>query len=227
MFRKKVDVNTTSFGRDARDSDTTALFHRIRAFPGWFNVDDVAHFTLVLRLQEQLGVRGDIFEIGSYHGRSTAVLAALLGPGEVLYVCDAFEREVHESYADQPSPERLLANVAAANDGLDLDQIVVLEGYSHEIELPDTELRFCHIDGGHETSAIEADLARCADRTVAGAVIAVDDYEHPRFPAVRPAVDAFVAARPEFERLADLNRHGARGRKIYLVRRLGPQSSTS
>jgi hypothetical protein len=51
-----------------------------------------------------------------------------------------------------------------------------------------------------------------------GGVIAVDDYGHRDWPGVIAGVDEFLRQRPHFEVLADLNRHGALGRKLYLIR---------
>jgi hypothetical protein len=46
----------------------TELFRKVQDIPGWFNVDDCGHFCLVLSFQFVMGVKGDLLEIGSYHG---------------------------------------------------------------------------------------------------------------------------------------------------------------
>ena len=76
--------------------DVIAHFRDIK---GFFNEDDCMHFHLVLRTQSLLGFAGDILEIGSYFGRSAALLARCLQPGETLVACDAFERDTPDSYA--------------------------------------------------------------------------------------------------------------------------------
>ncbi len=92
--------NTTTFARDSRPGPTASLFASIARVPGWFTYDDCAHFCLVLNTQFAAGARGDILEIGSYHGRSTIVLADCLQPGETLVVCDPFQRG--EVYVGNP-----------------------------------------------------------------------------------------------------------------------------
>ncbi len=53
----------------------TDIFEPLKDIPGWFNVDDCGHFYLTLSLQSVWSIKGDLLEIGSYHGRSTAVMA--------------------------------------------------------------------------------------------------------------------------------------------------------
>ncbi len=56
----------------------TAVAPRLAAIPGWFNLDDMAHFTLVLETQSAAWQVGDLVEICCYHGRSAALLATKL-----------------------------------------------------------------------------------------------------------------------------------------------------
>jgi hypothetical protein len=69
----------------------TDVVPRLAAIPGWFNIDDLAHFSLVLETQTTGGLHGDLLEIGCYHGRSASVLAMHLQAGERLFLADAFD----------------------------------------------------------------------------------------------------------------------------------------
>ena len=185
-----------------------------RELPGWFTVDDCGHFALVLELQATLGVRGDLLEIGTYHGRSACVLAHHLRDGERLVLCDRFD-SCDGAYPDQTTSERLQAAVSRTQRH---GQLEIHACSSTELRFdPTRRFRFCHIDGDHRRVGAIADLKLCAAHLAPGGVIAVDDYGHHEFPEVTPAVDTFLAASPRFRVLADLNRHGAVGRKIYLV----------
>lgn len=226
LGRRRIDDepwNTVSWSDDARDGPLARdVFARIRSIPGWFNVDDCAHFHLVLSMQTTMGVTGDLFEIGSYHGRSTAAMASRLAPGERLVVCDAFEADTSDRYANPPSPEALLRNVCDVNPGLDPSHIEIHACLSTELEIPaERRFRFAHVDGGHSHELALGDLVLVAPHVLPHGVIAVDDHDHPGWPGVTTAVAAFQEAHPEFHVLADLNRHGARGRKLYLVRHPG------
>jgi len=209
--------DTTSFHPDALDSELSAVFRRIARLPGWFNVDDCAHFSLILAMQSLLGLRGDLFEIGSYHGRSTCILARALRPGETLHVCDPFDLGVEEQYGDAPTVARLLTNLRSVLPHLNDAQIVTYRSISTQLHLnPLQRFRFAHVDGAHAHADCLHDLRLCEAHLVPFGVIAVDDYQYPRYPGVTTAVEAFLAEHPRYEIVADLNRHGAGGRKLYL-----------
>lgn len=212
--------NRTSFAPGAIPGSLVSdVFDKIRLMPGWFNFDDCSHFTLVLGMQHFLGVTGDLLEIGSFHGRSTCVLAHCMQPGEKLVVCDAFERASDGHYHVHATRERLLTNLRLVNPDLAPNAIVVHECYSTDLKLDSSQrFRFAHVDGGHSKDIALHDLKLCAAHMLPGGVIAVDDYAHRDFPEVSEAVDEFLAERLDYRVLADLNRDGAIGRKIYLCR---------
>lgn len=215
--------NTTSFSGRATLGVTSVFFNHICTIPGWFNIDDCAHFTLILSMQKAIGIHGDILEIGSYHGRSTALMATLLRDSENLVVCDAFTQQTDDPYANRPTPETLIVNVMDVAPTLNPRQLVVHDCMSNELDLPAGQrFRFAHADGGHGYDTVRADLEYIAARMVNGGVIAADDYHHADFPDVTPAVDDFIGSHPEYRIMADLNRHGAIGRKIYLVKTTEP-----
>lgn len=208
--------NRTTFARDARPGPTAELFSRVRAVPGWFTYDDASHFALVLRTQTVTGVVGDILEIGSYHGRSTGVLASHLRPGERLTVCDPFR--IGAVYIrDPPSPALLLSNVQRIAPDVALECIEVIEAYSIDLKLPEERLyRFIHIDGSHEAADVLHDLRLARRHLAPGGVLVADDNDHPDWPGVTEALRTFRAEHPELLEVADVNRHAESGRKLYL-----------
>jgi hypothetical protein len=196
----------------------TELAPRLARIPGWFNLDDVAHFTLVMRTQQASRLAGDLLEIGCYHGRSAALLAMHLQPGERLLLSDAFDLPLETPYGDTPTVEGVWRNLAQTVPDLPRDRISIVRAYSKDLKLPqDLRVRFAHVDGGHDRATVLNDLHLCARCLIPGGLIAVDDYQHPHHPGVTSGVDDFLAARPSFRVLADLNRLGALGRKLYLV----------
>ena len=209
--------NTTSFHPEAIDSELSSVFRRIARLPGWFNVDDCAHFSLVLAMQSLLGLRGDVFEIGSYHGRSTCILARALRPGETLHVCDPFDLGVAEQYGDAPTVARLMANLRSVLPDLSDAQVITYRATSAQVHVnPLQRFRFVHVDGAHAHADCLNDLRLSAAHLLPFGIIAVDDYQYPRYPGVTTAVDTFLAEHPTCQVVADLNRHGAGGRKLYL-----------
>jgi hypothetical protein len=199
----------------------TDLLSRLQNIRGPFNVDDCSHFHLVLSMQTALGLHGDLLEIGSFHGRSAAVMARYLTGAESLHVCDAFNLIAPgHGGARRPSPGELLDNIRFVNPSLALQKVRVYQCLSEDLSLdPALRFRFIHIDGGHSAQQTLVDLNLSLNHLIDNGVIAVDDYHHPCCPDVAPAVDRFLKDEPVLSVLADLNRHGAGGRKIYLIKR--------
>ena len=111
---------------------------------------------------------------------------------------------------------------------LPASRIVIHRCMSGELILEDeNRYRFVHVDGGHGFEACYGDLNLVGEHVLPGGVIAVDDYEHPKLPDVKKAVDRYLGEHAEFRAMADLNRHGEWGRKIYLLRGLEPPASES
>lgn len=210
--------DTTAFARDAHFGPVAALFHEIRTIPGWFTYDDAAHFSLILSMQSGLGIPGDILEIGSFHGRSTALLARYLADGETLMVCDPFDSgEVY--VANPPSEKQLRRNVGLINPDMNERSLQVMPMFSSELAIPEgQEFRFVHVDGSHVYQDVLKDLRLVSKFTCRGGVIAIDDYNHPDWPGVSEATDQFLNEISDFVILADLNRRAESGRKLYLLR---------
>ena len=203
----------------AQHGPAAALFQSISAIPGWFTFDDTVAFSLILDSQRALGIRGDILEIGSYHGRSTVVLAAHLAPGERLLVCDAFESETSDHYGNRPTAEKVRANVARIAGRAAADALDIYEGLSTSLTLPpDRRLRFAHVDGGHDEETVLHDIRLAYGHLVDGGVLALDDFQHPRWPGVSAGIERARAELPGLSVIGDFNRRGELGRKLYLMK---------
>jgi predicted O-methyltransferase YrrM len=162
-------------------------------------------------------MQGDLLEIGCYHGRSTALLAMCLKPGERLVVCDAFDLPLKHSYGNSPTPDILWKNLQTAVPQLCRESVEIHRGYSQDLRLPENAgFRFAHIDGGHDRDEVLRDLRLCASRMLPGGIIVLDDYFHPDYVGVTEGALLFLHERDDFQVLADLNRRGALGRKLYL-----------
>jgi predicted O-methyltransferase YrrM len=212
--------NNDGFDPAAVPSDVTRLFRRLRKIPGWFTVDDCGHFHVILRMQSLTGVRGDLLEIGCYFGRSTGAMAGHLNDGEQLIVCDAFDSvKTADDYDTYPSVNDFLRNLAEVHPKADLSRVKVHECLSSSLELADSaRVRFAHVDGGHSRAEALHDLELVYRHLCPRGVIAVDDYQHPGWPEVSDGVADFLARHDDMAVLADLNRFGESGRKLYLIR---------
>ncbi len=218
--QRRILRESTEFDQVGPPGPMAELFDKIKGYRGWFNLDDCSTFHTLLSYQTATGIKGDLLEIGSYHGRSTAVLANCLGSGERIIVCDAFEADTEDPYSDRPSPELLRGNVTAVNPNLPEESLDIHACLSNELKLePGLQLRFAHIDGGHSEEIAYSDLELCAPHITPSGIMVLDDYDHAMFPGVTLAAKRFLAEHPEFTVFADLNRHGAIGRKLYMVKR--------
>jgi hypothetical protein len=216
--------------RDLRTSVETAdlgppgplindVFIPIKSVPGYFNVDDTSHFHLVLSMQIRIGLKGDFLEIGSYHGRSSAVMARYLNKDEKFHICDAFQADTEDYYDDKPTVQKLISNIKRLSPDIQDERMVIHSCLSNELKLPKSRrFRFVHIDGGHSEEQTLFDLNLVKNQLIVNGIVAVDDYHHRYHPGVAKAVDNFLADNEQFSVLADLNRHGAIGRKIYVIR---------
>jgi hypothetical protein len=220
---KHVDLlprNNDGFDQAAVPSDVTRLFRRLRKIRGWFTVDDCGHFHVILRMQSLTGVKGDLLEIGSYFGRSTGAMMGHLNDREQLIVCDAFDSvKTADDYETYPSVKDFLRNLAEVHPKADLASVRVHACLSSSLELADSvRVRFAHVDGGHSRAEALHDLELVYRHLCPRGVIAVDDYQHPGWPEVSDGVDDFLSRHDDMAILADLNRFGESGRKLYLMR---------
>ena len=220
---KHVDLlprNNDGFDAQAAPSEVTQLFRRLSRIPGWFTVDDCSHFHVILQMQNRMGLAGDLLEIGCYFGRSTGAMVGHLKPGEKLIVCDAFDTiRTGDNYSDFPKVADFKGNLEMAHPGIDLSGVQIHECLSSSLKLASgVALRFAHVDGGHSKEEALQDLELVYRSLCPGGVISVDDFAHPGWPEVADAVTEFMKRHTDIGILADLNRFGEAGRKIYLIR---------
>jgi hypothetical protein len=60
-------------------------------------------------------------------------------------------------------------------------------------------------------------LQLCKNHLTNKGIIAIDDYHNKDWPEVTDGVNEFLSINSQFSILADLNRHGAIGRKLYII----------
>jgi len=92
---------------------------------------------------------------------------------------------------------------------------------SNDLHLNKEEkLRFIHIDGGHSAEQAYFDLNLCSKHLAPHGIIVMDDYYNKLWPGVTQGTDKFLNDSDTLSVLADLNRHGALGRKLYLIKNI-------
>jgi hypothetical protein len=177
-----------------------AYLERIDEVPGWLYFRDVCVFDAVDGWQADLGVGGDLLEVGVYMGRSAILLGYLCRGDEELVVCDLFE--------DAPfdDPEKALdlhwyrglsrhsfeANYLRFHAALPR----ILQCRSADLlsgGLRKRSFRLVHVDGSHLFDAVRRDIEIAKVLLGAGGVAVFDDILAPHAPGVPAAVWAEVA----------------------------------
>jgi predicted O-methyltransferase YrrM len=180
-------------GHPAIDRYLTQRYASVRGMSSRFAAAICGH---LIRRQTELGIAGDIVEIGTFEGRFFIAMALGLAPGEHAVGIDLFD------WPNAGVLGRLLAHCDAA--GLPRDSFTAWKGQSREIttdalraKLATNAVRFFHIDGEHEHASLSNDLELAHAVMHPSGIICLDDMLHPGYPALITAVLDYLARHPE------------------------------
>lgn len=156
--------------------------------PGWFWPEDFDLFDRILHQQLADNIRGDLLEIGAYHGKSAILMGCGLRGDETLVVNDLFGLPVDTAEASdvfEPGFSRntFLNNYRQVHDR----DPVVHQCSSLKLDLP-KGFRFVHVDGGHSQLVAAFDIGTAVDAASTNAVVAIDDYRTHHTPGVPAAI---------------------------------------
>jgi predicted O-methyltransferase YrrM len=210
MLRKAVVGGASRLGIGVEPLDDTEAFvpdestklpelvARFQHIPGMVPLRRCVH----LYLLAFGGVRGDVIEIGSWQGRSTAFLAQACADSEngKVHAIDTFQGNPgHEDHYEVRGSRatlemRFRENMRAVGIG---DWVVTHPMASSaaigEVRTASEGARLLFVDGEHTYEAVQSDLRNYADLVLPGGVIVFDDYS-PAFQgdvrAIREHIDA-------------------------------------
>lgn len=145
-----------------------------------------------------------IVEVGCYKGKSTSYLAAgaMEGLGARVYAVDPWTLPGNANGRfgfNEPNTHRaFIRQVMEA--GVD-SQITVIRGYSVAAAKAWKygPIGLLYIDGSHLEKDVRADWLAWSRYLAPGATVAFDDYDTPRNPGVKAAVDRIEGRRWEYE----------------------------
>ncbi len=159
----------------------------------------------LMSIQSDLGISGQVAEIGTFEGRFFIALAHMLRGDEKAVGIDLF---------DWPNPEvidRFHAN--CARHGVPASRRVTLKADSREMKPQDLiaaadgkRVRLFHIDGEHSRAALTRDLALATAVLADGGLIVLDDMLHPGYPTLMVAVYEYLETHPDMVVLAVIDR---------------------
>lgn len=144
---------------------------QIDRIEGWFLIPAMHLFDSMNEVQKKLGVNGHIFEIGTYYGRSAAVLGQLLRPEEKFRCCDTFSGNLSNENRFENSLRKNYQDIV----GKEVDQTFACKSEALQGQLQ-KEYRIWHIDGYHSYEVTLNDLKLGDQYTVDEGIIIVDDF---------------------------------------------------
>ncbi len=149
-------------------------WEKIDAVPGWFGFHSYALWRSLL--DHQAPIKGDLFEIGVWKGRSAAVLAAYCKEGEKIYLCDLDldEAAVRQAMGSVSAPPRDLVTLSGPSS--DLPGKLDLRAMHQTV-------RWMHIDGEHTGTAVYSELELAHRIVQPDGLVVIDDFFSPRYPA--------------------------------------------
>ncbi|HEX2215200.1 MAG TPA: class I SAM-dependent methyltransferase, partial [Xanthobacteraceae bacterium] len=169
-----------------------------------------------IRRQTELGVTGDIVEIGTFEGRFFIAMALGLGPEEVALGIDLFD------WPNAGVLDRLLANCEAA--GLPPERFVTWKQQSRTIvpdelraKLASGHVRFFHIDGEHEYESLSSDLELAHAVLHPSGIICIDDMLHPGYPTLITAVLDYLSRHRDMRVMCIIDREDIVAATKFLI----------
>lgn len=203
-------------GHPAIDRYLADGYARVRGMSSRFAAAICGH---VIRRQTELGVAGDVVEIGTFEGRFFIAMALGLAPGERALGIDLF------NWPDGGVHDRLLAHCVA--NGLVRDRFTTWQVDTRTLppdglrgRLVPAKARFIHIDGEHSVECLSHDLELAHQALHPAGVIAVDDMLHPGYPALVIAVLDYLKRHPEMVVACIIDREDISAAAKFLLCRL-------
>jgi Methyltransferase domain len=189
-----MTVETAAYSAQGSGSGNTPLLSRdcrrylsggYRQVQGWASALALLELARLSQVQQTLGIRGPVCEIGVYLGRVLILLHLLTRPDELTAGVDLHERGpqvLRNLQAHRGDPTRLRLMVA---DSLQVPAERILELCAGRPRLFD-------IDAGRTPEAVYHDLTLARQTMCAGGVAIVDDYFQEAWPGISEGVCRFM-----------------------------------
>ena len=157
---------------------------------GWFSRMSATAIEYFHKAQSQLGIHGDMLEIGVHHGKSAMFFLAMRRPGELVHLNDLFDdQESNTSRSGQGNKDIFLANAdRVVGDRLGM-KLYLGPSRSLSAEAFGRDFRLIHIDGGHGILEAMNDILLAEELSVGKPTVTiVDDFFNIAWPEVAKAV---------------------------------------
>ena len=155
---------------------------------GWFYPKDIIiTYGILNELQNPIG---DICEIGVAYGKSAIMISQFKGNSN-FYLYDIFTEEarvIAENNITKFGSSSNLVWRLQDTTQLNTNNVVFVN-----------DLRFLHIDGCHEHSAVLSDLMLFSNKMKDEGIIAIDDFQDQEYPGVNSAVFEFSLSKGNYK----------------------------
>lgn len=157
-----------------------------RNLPGWLYQQAAAMIAFILDCQKNSGLRGNLMEIGVFHGRCATLLGLYGEPNETFVLCDIVYPEGIK--------EKIQNSTSAKCTFLEKQSFHINVG--SDLPSQQERFRFVHLDGNHSGTDITHEL-RLADALLdPNGIICVDDFFNPLYPQITDAVLHYLRQNP-------------------------------
>ncbi len=150
---------------------------------GWFYKESAELFIWIDYIQKANNIKGNLFEIGTFQGKS-ALLLGLLANNEKVGLCDIFRT--------QEDKETVIKHINVFFK----DQEFIKIYHKSSNDLSDLELKNCrlfHVDGDHAYEQAYKDLKLASRSIIEQGIIIVDDFFNIDHPGVTEAASKILA----------------------------------
>jgi hypothetical protein len=181
---------------DELEPTVAAYLLALDTVPGSFPLLDGRVLLALDQVQRARDISGDLFEIGTAHGRSAILLGYLARPPtERLTVCDVFEHKESIDAESMPIVNHWYADVTEQAFLQEYERFHevppdVIVGLSGDIDAGEQAgtCRMVHVDGGHRHDIVRQDIATARTLLGPGGLVAFGRMGAPDAPGVALAV---------------------------------------
>lgn len=166
-----IETNRASFNECLKKTQHTE---------GWFNYPTALIWNYLLSIQDMLDVRGNLVELGVWHGKSLMCSLARCRADEKHLAIDIELRDgLKSTIADSALQDRIVFRKGlSTTPGLEQDA--------------PGPYRWVHIDAGHEKKDVLDDLELWAPRLSENGIIVMDDFFNCRWAEVTDATFEYL-----------------------------------
>lgn len=200
-------------GIAALDAYLEAGFETVRGMSSRFSATICGH---LLRRQTEMGIRGDVAEVGTFEGRFFIAMGLALAGDEHAYGFDLF------TWPDDQVMDRLIAN--AGRCGLGADRFTPRPFDTGKLGRDEFRgltgrrpLRFIHIDGDHSPEALTHDLMLAHASLHPQGLICLDDMLHPGYPFLVVAVHDYLRRHADMRLMCVIDREDIVAAPKFLI----------